>query len=181
MQTAAQLFDIWYVQPLRALENLPGGAGGFIALATSCFLYERYAKALIRAQGSKASEENLIRQFAEDFDTDQETATCFWKEMRHGLLHQGMPKKKERGSSQMPHWAFHDSFPAVALATDAEGARVLLVQPWKIMHKVIDLWGTKPDLLEASDDFPWASIGPVSVMRRRREDAQTQGISVANI
>lgn len=166
MQTAAQLFDIWYVQPLRTLERLPGGAGGFIALGTSCFLYERYAKAILEAEGKPASETNLINQFAEDFKTNNDTAKCFWQEMRHGLLHQGMPKKKDRGNVQLPPWAFENNFPAVELATYLNGGPILLVQPWKIMNRVIELWEAKPDLLEASDDFPWASIGPVTVVRR---------------
>jgi len=48
-----KLFERWYVRPLRELEKLPEGDGGFVVLATCCFLYERYAKAYLRDSGGE--------------------------------------------------------------------------------------------------------------------------------
>jgi hypothetical protein len=47
-------FRLWYREPLDALEAMPSGQGGFIALATACFLYERYAVAVLNSQEEKA-------------------------------------------------------------------------------------------------------------------------------
>jgi len=42
---ARENFERWYVKPLQILERIPNGDGAFVALATSCFLYERYVVA----------------------------------------------------------------------------------------------------------------------------------------
>jgi len=55
------LFERWFVRPLTKLRELPDGDGGFVALATSCFLYERYAVAAIKKSGGKADKEGKIR------------------------------------------------------------------------------------------------------------------------
>ena len=47
-------FRSWYYEPLKTLESMPSGQGGFVAVATACFLYERYAVALLKSQGKKS-------------------------------------------------------------------------------------------------------------------------------
>lgn len=81
-----------------------------MALATCCFLYERYAKAYLRDSGEKASDENLIGQFAKDFGVGPRVAKVFWNVIRNGFLHQGMPKAANRDWTSLPGWRMHHAF-----------------------------------------------------------------------
>jgi len=151
------LFNAWFVEPLSALSELPGGNGGFIALATACFLYERYAVSLLVKQGSRAGARELVAQLASDFGVDLPTATAFWKVIRDGILHQAMPLQQQRGE-RLPKWAFDHKYPAMALGT-ANGEPILKVQPWKFMERVLQLWRSDLSMLRASGSFPWARLG----------------------
>jgi len=154
-------FRLWYLEPLEILEAMPSGQGGFLALATSCFLYERYAKVTLKAQGKKADRLGVTCQLANDFKVEIETADAFWDVIRDGLLHEGMPMQKKHGK-QLPQFAFHHSYPVMALE-NINNATWLKVQPWKFMHRVLSLWDTNFELLRQSGSFPWANIGPVPV------------------
>ncbi|MDP2726833.1 MAG: hypothetical protein Q8P59_04760, partial [Dehalococcoidia bacterium] len=72
---------------------------------------------------------------------------------------QGMPKQGERGKP-LPRWAFLHSYPLMSLEV-VNGERLLKVQPWKFMNKVLELWDSNLGLIRASGSFPWASIGTV--------------------
>lgn len=158
MEEDCDRFKLWYVEPLRALEAMPSGQGGFVALATACFLYERYAAAVLRSQGRKADKAAKVGQLCKDFGVDQATAEAFWNIIRDGILHQGMPLQRK----DLPQWAFHHTYPVMALDS-AGGVRFLKVQPWKFMHRVLELWQGNLDLLRASGSFPWAAIRPVPI------------------
>jgi hypothetical protein len=153
-------YRIWYAEPLKALEEMPNGQGGFVALATACFLYERYAIASLNIQGRKADRLGKIQQIARDFDVDIETATAFWDVIRDGLLHQGMPMQKKQGRVLLPRYAFHHLYPPMVLE-NIQGEKWLKVQPWKFMHKVLNLWDSNFELLQKNGSFPWANIGLV--------------------
>ena len=152
-------FKLWYIDPLHALENMPGGHGGFIALATACFLYERYATAVLSSQGKKADRATKLIQLVSDFDVDQPTAEAFWDVIRDGLLHQGMPMQRKQGTA-LPRWAFSQDYPPLALE-NIGGEIWLKVQPWKFTNKVLSLYDSNFTLLAQSGSFPWASIGAV--------------------
>jgi hypothetical protein len=152
-------FILWYVEPLRVLEQLHEGQGGFVALATACVLYERYAKAVLSSQGQKADRPGLLVQMEADFGVDRATSEAFWDVMRDGLLHQGMPLQKKQGT-ELPKWAFHHSYPLMALEI-IRGEKWLKVQPWKFMNRVIALWEANFVLLAQNNSFPWANIGSV--------------------
>jgi hypothetical protein len=136
-------FILWYVEPLRVLEQLHEGQGGFVALATACVLYERYAKAVLSSQGQKADRPGLLVQMEADFGVDRATSEAFWDVMRDGLLHQGMPLQKKQGTEII------------------RGEKWLKVQPWKFMNRVIALWEANFVLLAQNNSFPWANIGSV--------------------
>jgi len=163
MEKPEALFDTWYVRPLRMLQSLPNGSGGFVALATSCFLYERYATAVIEnsPNARKATRNAKINQFMNDFDVDEETAGAFWDVIRNGLLHGAMPKQRGHGKWPLPDWAFRHDFPKPVELFEHSGKLTLKVQPWMVMEKVISLWQENLDLLEQNDSFPWGNIGPL--------------------
>jgi len=154
-----ELFMLWFAEPLRALEKMPSGQGGFVALATACSLYERYAKASLSKRGMAADRPNLIGQLGIDFSVDGATADAFWAVIRDGILHQAMPVQKKR-SAPLPRWAFHHNYPVMSLE-EINGEQFLKVQPWKFMDRVLELWEANFSLLGTSGSFPWATIGPV--------------------
>ena len=134
---------------------MPGGHGGFIALATACFLYERYATAVLSAQGKKADRAAKLIQLVSDFNVDQPTAEAFWDVIRDGLLDQGMPMQIKQGTA-LPRWAFSQDYPPLALE-NIGGEMWLKVQPWKFTNKVLSLCDFNFTLLAQSGSFPWAS------------------------
>lgn len=153
-----EMFDRWFVSPLSKLESMPNGDGGFIALATSCFLYERYAKACIKRDGKKADRQSLIKQFSDDFETNEDTAKAFWDVIRDGILHQGMPKQSNQGKRDLPGYIFHHSFavPVELVLWGDEPA--LKIQPWLFMWKVIELCQCNIELLVENSSFPFPKI-----------------------
>ena len=158
MQNPRELFEVWYVKPLRVLESIPDGAGAFIALATSCFLYERYVDALVEEAGGKPNKQSRVKQLVVDFGIEEEAARIFWEVMRDGILHKGMPKRKDR-SRELPPWQFHGDFnQPINLDKENDIPQELQVQPWLFMEKVINLWQENLDLLDRNNSFPWARI-----------------------
>jgi len=149
-------FKLWYLEPLHALEAMPSGQGGFVALATACFLYERYAVAILTFQDKKADRAGKVSQLGKDFNIDETTAEIFWKVIRDGLLHQGMPLQVKN----LPGWGFHHTYPAIAL-DNTNDRYFLKVQPWKFTDRVLQLWEANFNLLQSSGSFPWATIGSV--------------------
>jgi hypothetical protein len=163
MQKDKERFEKWFVKPLRELEAIPGGAGAFIALATSCFLYERYVRAKVATETENRFDDKLDThyrnlQLARDLNIDETTAAAFWKVMRNGLLHYGMPQRP-RGTKEWPKWRFEHSYlQPVGLSQHANGEWWLEVQPWRFMDIVIDICQSNIDIIIGSEGFPWATI-----------------------
>jgi hypothetical protein len=155
MSTPIELFRRWYAAPLRHVESLANGDGAFVALACSCFLYERYATAMIKETGGKADRSAKITQFESDFKIDNDTATHFWDVIRNGFLHQGMGMQLGSGSS-FPEWSVSKDSPRIEFLAGSPGQ--LRIQPWLFRDRVIELWESRPDLLDANGSFPWATI-----------------------
>lgn len=156
-------FERWFVQPLRQLESIPNGDGAFIALASSCFLYERYIRAkAAHILGSKPAGKRFIRertkQIAADFQVNEDTASAFWNVIRNGLLHFAMPKHLE-GTKQSPKWHFHHEYTQpIRLSQWSDGKWYLEIQPWKVMDRVLGICAQNIDLITETQGFPWAVI-----------------------
>ncbi len=159
-------FQKWYAIPLAKLSELPNGDGGFVALATSSFLYERYAVAVIKATGKKADRDAKIRQLAADFQIDLPVAQAFWDVIRDGMLHQGMPKVSEHGQTNLPKWVFHNDFPLPIQMGKANGDDALLIQPWLFTQRVVQLWQENLSLIEKNGSFPWANVIPMTIKQK---------------
>jgi hypothetical protein len=156
---AKEYFERWYVKPLKVLASIPNGDGGFIVLATCCYLYERYADAVINEAKKKPNDRERITQLTTDFGIDQETAKIFWEVVRNGILHKGMPKQKDRSQKTLPQWRFRHEFPQpIKLIKMNNQPFELQVQPWLFMNKVINLCEKNLDFLDRNDSFPWAKI-----------------------
>jgi hypothetical protein len=146
--TDKERFDLWYRGPLLALDR----SGGFIAMLVCCALYERFITALWKSDDPSA-EELLFRTkcLCGHFGLADKHAKTFWRVMRDGLLHQGMPMSKEH----LPRWYFSE-LPAAVVVDPETGD--LLVDPLLFRDKVLDLYEGRPDLIAMSTSFPWAKI-----------------------
>ncbi len=162
-------FNHWFVVPLQWLKAVPNNDGSFIALASALFLYERYIIAKLKSSGEKATEPKKIRQIASDFGVEPREARIFWNVMRDGILHQGMPKVYEQGK-KLPEWIFHHEESIFAFELrEINGHSLLIVQPWLVVDKIIQLWQENLDLLELNESFPWAQVSNVTGTSRQSE------------
>ena len=160
MDTSKYLFELWYIKPLHMLRVFKGegGDGTFIALATCLFLYERYAKTTLKISGKKVKDKELYRQFATDFNTDENTSKIFWNIMRNGILHQAMPKQKENGVDINCEWVISNNYFHLVELENIGARKRLKVNPWRIVDKVISLWENNLSILEQNSSFPWANV-----------------------
>lgn len=157
-----ELFERWYVVPLRWLEAIPNGDGAFVAFAVSLALYERFAKAAIKKDtGKKANDIALCGRLAQDFGVSESEAEEFWQVMRHGLQHQAMPMQSQQGASSLPGWLFNGNLPRPIQFGRQGSQRMLLVQPWLFRDIVLRMYRSRPDLIDYNQSFPWASIYPM--------------------
>lgn len=149
MLNAKERFRRWYVIPIEHLLEEMSPDSGFIVLAMSCILYERYAKA-------QPKEPQQALQF--DFEIDADTANTFWNIMRNGLAHQAMPKQKER-NEDLPGWTISNEYgKPIELIRCQDNSRRLRVNPSKVARKVLELWDKNPASIDVSKSFPFADV-----------------------
>jgi hypothetical protein len=153
-----ELFERWFIIPLRCLEQIPSGDGGIVAFSTSLYLYERYAKSLIDAVGCKANRAAFCSQLASDFALSKADAELFWDLARVGFLHQGMALSQRRGDAAPTPWRMSGDFKTPVEFREIRITRVLCIQPWLFRDRVLQLFRDRPDLIDHSKSFPWASI-----------------------
>ena len=154
-----ELFERWFVIPLRLLEHISSGDGGIVAFASSLYIYERYAKSLIDAGGHKADDTAFHAQLSADFGfSSVSAAELFWRVARNGFLHQGMALQAGRGGAPLPPWLMSGDFKLPVEFRDIHGTRVLCIQPWLFRDRVLGLFRDRPDLIAHSKSFPWATI-----------------------
>lgn len=150
------LFVRWFVAPLQVLRKMPYGDGGFVALSTACYLWERYAIAVLKDKGLTPDPENRIQRLMRDFEVEEEPARVFWNVIRNGLNHQGMPMRKRQ--KHFAEWDFRASYRMAIRLVETRRGPLLQVQPWLFAERVVALWTARPDLLTSSTSFPWASV-----------------------
>jgi hypothetical protein len=91
--TLMERFDGWFVNPIEKLKELPEGDGGFLALSAALFLCERYYRALTETLYGKRDDETFKIEAAKDLGLSLDDFKLFWVVYRHGIQHQGTPKK----------------------------------------------------------------------------------------
>jgi hypothetical protein len=147
------LFDRCFLQPINALREIPNNDGALVALAISCFLYERYADAVLQAKGKPSNEKDTIGQLAKDFQISSNLAATFWDVIRNGLLHKAMPKQRNRGK-KLADWDISTTHSSPIDLIDGQ----LKIQPWLVVNKVLALWKSKIQLFDQNKSFPMATI-----------------------
>jgi hypothetical protein len=147
------LFSRWFVEPINALKKIPNDDGALLALAVSCFIYERYTDAVLQVSGHPSDEKSRVGQFAKDFQVSTNLANTFWDVIRHGLLHKAMPKQLNRGK-KVTDYNISTSYSNHIGLVDGE----LRIQPWLFVDKVLALWKKRITLLDKNKSFPMATI-----------------------
>ena len=150
------LFERWFVSAIAKLEELSEGDGGTAGMMIVLPLYERYIF-ILRARGAAG---RYYEVMANDLQlANASDAERFWKTLRHGFCHSGMPFERDQAGnalskvqfSNRPSWQpeFH---------TDASGQSVLCLDPWKFIHYVMDKYRNDPTLLTLHPDAPLLAI-----------------------
>lgn len=147
------LFDRYFLQPINALKEIPNNDGALVALAISCFLYERYADAVLQVEGKTSDKKHTISQLAKDFQISKNLAATFWDVIRNGLLHKAMPKQLNRGK-KVVDWDISTTHSNHIDLVDGQ----LRIQPWLVVDKVLALWKSKIQLLDQNKSFPMGTI-----------------------
>ncbi len=153
MKSGASLterFDGWFVKPIEKLRELPEGDGGFLALSAALFLCERYYRTLTNTHEEQGDDESFKHRAAEDMGLDVHDFKCFWKVYRHGIQHQGMPRRHvENGISYK--WSMSGDFNAIPQIHRVNGqTREIRLDPWKFAELIIGKFRANANILEGA-------------------------------
>lgn len=78
----------------------------------------------------------------------------FWNVYRHGINHQGSPKKFKSFN-----WEISDSFDGTpAFRSEADASTTILIDPWKFWDYVFHKYEQQPDILAKSDTHAFGDI-----------------------
>jgi hypothetical protein len=155
------LFDRWFNNAIIQLEKLPDGDGGTAGLMVVLPLYERYIY-IQRARGRAGR--GFYKVMAADLQlaSDSEAET-FWTTFRHGFCHTGMPFERARAGNALPKVSFNGRFSwRPEFHTAPDGQSVVCLDPWKLIHYVMDKYRSDPTLLTQHPDAPLLAIHVVS-------------------
>ena len=163
-QDSMTLFQRWFVNPLEKLRAERSGDGGFVALAVSCFLYERYARAIIKEGEPKRTDQcihtdDIAKQLMHDLGLqDEQLCNDFWTAIRHGLAHHAMPQLQNDKGEPLPRWRLSAEYKSPVQLDTCCGDKIIGVQPWLFMDKILELWQQRPDLIKKDEAAPWGAI-----------------------
>lgn len=149
---AIHKFKIWYVEPIKKLEELPNGNGGFVAFIVGLALYERLITAKLIINNQEPTDESKKNAMNIDLGITEGQRTVFWDLFRNGLLHQAMPKTGKTD------YFFRDDFSDKPLFIESDGECFIHINPWKFTYRVINEFLLQPELIIASESYPLASI-----------------------
>lgn len=145
-------FKIWYVDPIKKLEELPNGNGGFVAFIVGLALYERLIRSKLQINNQESTEESIKSAMNIDLGITEGQRNVFWDLFRNGLLHQAMPKP---GNTV---YKFRDDFSNKPEFVESNGQWFIYINPWKFTYRVLNEFLSQPELIIASESCPLASI-----------------------
>ena len=161
---ALRLFRIWFEEPISRMSN----DDGFVAMMVALTLFERFVLAKYPSKSYPPKEWPFHTLVAQELHLDStEDGADFWKAVRDGLLHQGMPKDAPdvRGrkvtEKEKFYWRFSSGFGPLPVVSMVNGKRVLDIDPLKFAHHVVNEFIKQPELLLHADEFPFASVIPL--------------------
>jgi hypothetical protein len=153
MDNPCDLFRRWFVAPIELIEKtLPNGDGAFVALMSTLPLYERAIIGELKLGGEKATNEDVGQRVEADLKIDTGTRTKFWAIYRNGFMHQGM------GLDGKSKWQISEKYNVSPEIRTVDGVDYVCLNPWKFAHHTLSKFMDRPELITASESFPFASI-----------------------
>jgi len=159
-------FQMWFAQPFESLRHKRAVAGdwdgGYIAIAIGCMLCERYFRAktdtekpLEKSESKKKKNKGYNQKFkseaAKILGISKIKFDRFWTIYRHGVQHQGMPRKVFRttGGRTVIYQAWiSENFTDIPVEEEKGNVVLVKISPWKFTKKMIDLFTEDPSALE---------------------------------
>ncbi|PZR73484.1 MAG: hypothetical protein DLM73_10610 [Chthoniobacterales bacterium] len=146
------LFDRWFAAPIAKLHELPSGDGAFAALIVALPLYERAIIGTIKLRGHDSNEDAIKAEVEADLHIDLPVRARFWSVFRNGFMHQAM------GLDGHTKWLVSAEFTAIPTLISRSGNDYLCLDPWKFAERTITKFKERPELITASESFPFATI-----------------------
>jgi hypothetical protein len=146
--TLWERFEGWFCQPIEKLKECPEGDGGFLAMAAGLFLCERYYRTVTNTHEGQQDSSTFLDAAARDLGVDPDRFRIFWKVYRHGIQHQGMPKRfKQNGITYL--WHIDTAFPATpTFQTVNATVQEILLDPWKFADLIRRKYQENPNVLD---------------------------------
>lgn len=151
--SSEELFRRWFVAPLELLERkLPNGDGAFVALMAALPLYERAIIAELKLDKAETTTEAIGTRVEKDLGIDTNTRKKFWAIYRNGFMHQGM------GLDGKSKWKISGDYRLAPEIKTENGVDFVCLNPWDFAKHTVRKFVDRPELITASESFPFASI-----------------------
>ena len=167
--TSPEKFEKWFAAPISEIEASSADSA-FIVLGISCSMFERFVKSRMKLEKDELGIRQMTKEQKSAFFykfapqvlgmTDPTLFSNFWEMYRVGIAHFFMPQvvdwngKKwshcisvEKGFADLPEY-FHDPY----------FGDVIRINPWRWTERVVNLWRSRPDLLDVLQAFPLAEV-----------------------
>lgn len=155
------LFDRWFNKAIIQLEKLENADGGTAGMMIILPLYDRYIHIM-----EERGKSGRYKVMAADLGLKSESeAKTFWKTLRHGFCHTGMPFERAKDGRTLPKVSFSGSYSwPPEFRTVADGQKVICLDPWKFIRHVMDKYQGDSTLLTQHLDAPLLPIHVVSLL-----------------
>ena len=155
----ADKFKLWFDYPIKQLESIKGGHGGFCALMVALPLYERFYRYAV----SKGAPDNRPEWVKNDLllkTTDE--AKMFWQVFRDGLCHTGsfFEETRDYKKEDLPSISLDEKHSYSPKFLTREGIFIVELNPWKFWKHVLDKYTSDPGVL----DYAKAPLLPLHML-----------------
>ena len=147
-----ELFHRWFVVPIATLRKLDKGDGAFVALMTVLPLYERAIISRLKLRGDPTTNDAIRAEVEADLQIAENVRARFWAIFRNGFMHQGM------GLDGPTKWRISADFTHCPELRSEAGVDYVCLDPWKFADHVLEMFQRQPELITASESFPFATI-----------------------
>ena len=147
--TLGERFEGWFCTPIDKLKECPEGDGVFLAMSAALFLCERFYRTQTNTHEGQGGNLAFQEAAAADFGIDLEKFEIFWKVFRHGIQHQGMPKKLTDETGMSYTWRIDSAYPALPTFVTASARTIeIRIDPWKFADLIKNKYRSNPSVLQ---------------------------------
>jgi hypothetical protein len=160
--THEERFHMWFGRPFHVLEkgkqeDDKDWNGAFLALSLGLFLCERFYRVATSTHDDPPDpkpgdwDSRFKEAAAKDLNIHKDFFEAFWTVFRHGVQHQGMPKKTFRGYKGVKIWQRWDisaDYPDLPQVAWDNGDMVICLNPWGFTKQMLKKFSDSPDELQ---------------------------------